>query len=307
MWRDLRVLVTGGRGFLGAHLVSQLRALGADPVAVGRAEADLVDWEATRSLFESVRAQAVIHCAVNGGGIGWMGDHPVESGRDSARMNLNALDAAWQTGAKLFIGASSACVYPRDCPIPFEESQIWSGYPEPLNGPYALSKRLMMDLGAAYHRQHGLQVSFPILANLYGPGDALSQDRAHAVAGLLLRCLEGPDELRVWGTGRATREFLFVEDAAAGVLASALCTDPGPVNIGTGVEVSLAELASEIVAACGYEGDLVFDSTRPDGQPRKCMSVTSAAERLGWRAQTSLTEGLGRTVSWYRDQLEGTR
>jgi GDP-L-fucose synthase len=165
----------------------------------------------------------------------------------------------------------------------------------------------MMDLGAAYHRQHGLQVSFPILANIYGPGDALSQDRAHAVAGLLLRCLEGPDELRVWGTGRATREFIFAEDAAAGVLASARCAEPTPVNIGTGVEVSIAELASEIVAACGYEGALVFDTTRPDGQPRKCMRVTSAVERLGWRAQISLAEGLRRTVAWYRSQLGEAR
>jgi GDP-L-fucose synthase len=305
MWRDLRVLVTGGRGFLGSHIVRKLHELGADPVAVGRAEADLVDWEATRVLFDSVRPQAVVHCAVNGGGIGWMGTHPVESGRDSARMNINALDAAHLSGAGLFIGASSACVYPRNCPIPFEESQIWNGYPEPLNGPYALSKRLMMDLGAAYHRQHGLAVSFPILANLYGPGDSLSQERAHAVAGLLLRCLADPPELRVWGTGRATREFLYVEDAADGVLASARSRDPVPVNIGTGVEVSIASLAAEVVRAVGYTGELVFDESKPDGQPRKCMSASAAFERLDWRARVSLSEGLDRAVAWYRAQLEG--
>jgi GDP-L-fucose synthase len=305
MWQGLRVLVTGGRGFLGNHIVRRLRHLGSDPVAVGRAEADLVNWEATLALFESVGAQAVVHCAVNGGGIGWMGSHPVESGRDSARMNLNALEAAHRTGARLFIGASSACVYPRDCPVPFEESQIWNGYPEPMNGPYALSKRLMMDLGAAYHRQHGLAVSFPVLANLYGPGDSLSQDRAHAVAGLLLRCLSNPSELRVWGTGRATREFLYVEDAADGVLASARSADPSPVNIGTGVEVSIASLASEVVRACGYRGQLVFDESKPDGQPRKCMSTQAAIERLGWRSQVSLAEGLDRTVLWYREHLEG--
>jgi GDP-L-fucose synthase len=303
MWQDLRVLVTGGRGFLGTHVVERLHQLGADPVSVGRAEADLLDLDSTLSLFHSVGAQAVVHCAVNGGGIGWMGSHPVESGRDSARMNLNALEAAHRSGAALFIGVSSACVYPRDGEIPLVESRIWDGYPEPTNGPYALSKRLMMDLGAAYHRQHGLQVAFPILANLYGPGDALSQDRAHAVAGLLLRCLGGPDELVVWGSGNATREFLYVEDAADGVLASARCSRPEPVNIGTGIEVPIARLASEISRACGYTGTLRFDTRKPDGQPRKCMSIGAAAERLGWRSRTSLADGLDRTVAWYRLQL----
>ncbi len=303
MWQGLRVLVTGGRGFLGTQIVERLRQLGADPVAVGRDDADLVDLDAALNLFDDVRPKVVVHCAVNGGGIGWMGAHPVESGRDSARMNLNALEAAHRSGAALFIGASSACVYPRDGQIPLEESRIWDGYPEPTNGPYALSKRLMMDLGAAYHRQHGLQVAFPILANLYGPGDALTQERAHAVAGLLLRCLDGPDELVVWGSGEATREFLYVEDAADGVLATALCARPDPVNIGTGIEVPISRLAQEIARACGYTGDIVFDRSKPDGQPRKCMSVESAVQRLGWRAPTPLDEGLDRTVLWYRSQL----
>ena len=303
MWAQERVLVTGGRGFLGRHIVEELRQLGAEPVPVGRDEADLVDLDETLALFREVRATTVVHCAVNGGGIGWMRDHPVDSGLDSARMNLNTLDAAHQTGAQRFIGASSACVYPRDCPVPFEEDQIWNGYPEPTNGPYALSKRLMMDLGAAYHRQYGLSVSFPILANLYGPGDSTSQERAHAVAGLLLRCLEEPDELLVWGSGRATREFIYVRDAARGVLASGRCSSPAPVNIGTGVEVSIAELAEEVAHACGYTGPVVFDPSKPDGQPRKCLSVSHAKQRLDWTAQVSLTEGLKRTVEWYRQQL----
>ncbi len=302
MWAQERVLVTGGRGFLGRHIVELLRQAGADPIPVGRNEANLVDLDETLDLFRSIGATTVVHCAVNGGGIGWMRDHPVDSGLDSARMNLNALDAAHQTGARRFIGASSACVYPRDCPVPFEESQIWNGYPEPTNGPYALSKRLMMDLGAAYHRQYGLSVSFPILANLYGPGDSTSQERAHVVAGLLLRCLNEPAQLSVWGSGRATREFIYVEDAARGVLASARCGSPEPVNIGTGIEVSIAELAQEVAKACGYRGPVVFDPSKPDGQPRKCLSVTHAEQRLGWKAQVALPEGLKRTVDWYRKQ-----
>ena len=303
MWAQERVMVTGGRGFLGRHIVDLLRESGADVVPVGRTEADLVDWDETLALFRSVQATTVVHCAVNGGGIGWMRSHPVESGLDSARMNLNALDAAHQTGARRFIGASSACVYPRDCPVPFTEDQIWNGYPEPTNGPYALSKRLMMDLGAAYHRQHGLAVSFPILANLYGPGDSLSQERAHAVAGLILRCLEEPEAFTVWGSGRATREFIYVRDAAMGVLASARCPSPAPVNIGTGVEVSISSLAEEVARACHYSGPLIFDDTKPDGQPRKCLSVTEAERRLEWRAHVSLAEGLQHTVAWYRQKL----
>ena len=302
MWASRRVLVSGGRGFLGQHIVRKLTQLGADPIPVGRSEADLTDLDATLKLFASVRPEAVVHCAVNGGGIGWMGAHPVESGRDSARMNINALDATHRCGAELFIGVSSACVYPRDCSIPFEESQIWNGYPEPTNGPYALSKRMMMDLGGAYFRQHGLRVAFPVLANLYGPGDALVPDRAHAVAGLLLRCLNSPKELRVWGTGRATREFLYIEDAASGVLATAAVSDSRPINIGTGIEVPLKDLAKEIARACDYHGDLVFDASKPDGQPRKCLDVREARSRLGWSAHTGLAEGLDRTVAWYRAQ-----
>lgn len=294
--------MTGGRGFLGRHVVSRLKALGADPVAVGRAEANLTDAQQALALFDDVAAEVVVHCAAQGGGIGWMREHPVESGRDNALINLHALDAAFRSGASLFIGASSTCAYPRTPPVPFQEHDLWNGYPEPTNAPYAQSKRLMMDMGRAYFQQHGFRTSFGLLGNLYGPGDDLDIERAHVVAALILRCLGKPDELIVWGTGRATREHLFVEDAADGLLALAKRGDPDPINIGTGQEVTVADLATAVAEATGYSGPIRFDESKPDGQPRKVMDCSRAKDLLGWEARTSLRDGLKKTVQWYREQ-----
>ena len=303
MWVGTRVLVTGGRGFLGTHIVRRLSELGADPVAVGRREADLTLRGEVDRLVTDVRPAVVVHCGVQGGGIGWMAAHPVESGRDNSLMNIHLLESSNAGGVELFIGIGSACAYPRICPIPFMESSFLDGPPEPTNAPYAESKRLMVELGKAYRAQHGLKTVFPMLANLYGPGDALTQDRAHAVAGLILRCLDDPEELSVWGSGRATREFLFIEDAANGVLACAGFGSSNPVNIGTGIEVPISQLAQEIANACGYKKSVSFDPSKPDGQPRKCLDVSLATRELGWQATTSLREGLAKTVGWYRSQL----
>lgn len=301
-WRAQRVLVTGGRGFLGRHIVDALRQKGADPVAVGRSDADLRDRDAVQSLFATVRPDAVVHAAVEGGGIGWMKAHPVESGQDNARMNLNTLEAAAQHRVSVFVGVSSACVYPRMCPVPFDESDIWNGYPEPTNGPYALSKRLMMDMGRAYEQQYGLHCVFPILANLYGPGDHTDPTRAHVVADLMIRCAQRPEALVVWGTGSATREFLFAPDAAEGVLAcaGARC---GPINIGSGQEIAIRDLAQAVLQAWDLDIPVQLDRDKPDGQPRKCLSVQRAHDLLGWQAPTPLQQGLRQTAAWYRGQL----
>jgi GDP-L-fucose synthase len=304
MWNGTRALVTGGRGFLGSHVVARLEQLGADPVAVGSADADLTNREATLELFESVKPTVVVHCAVQGGGIGWMREHPVESGRDNVLINVHALDAAHRCGAELFIGASSTCCYPRTPPVPFKEEDIWKGYPEPTNAPYAQSKRTLMDLGRAYFDQYGFRSVFGVLGNLYGPGDETDVERAHVVAALILRCLSKPETVHVWGTGRATREHLYVEDAADGLLALARWGRPDPINIGTGVEVSVAELAVLVAEATGFDGEIAFDPSKPDGQPRKVMDCGLATRELGWSARKSLRQGLVETVEWYRSLKE---
>ena len=233
----------------------------------------------------------MIHCAVDGGGIGWMREHPVQSGHDNALINLHTLAASHRSGVEVVVCAGSACAYPRITAVPFREDQLWEGRPEPTNAAYAESKRLAIELGRAYFDQHGFRVVFPLLANLYGPLDHLDPERAHVVAALIQRCLAGPERLVVWGTGRATREHLYVEDAADGMLAMLGWPSPEPLNIGTGVEVSVAELARAVAAACGFDGPIAFDTTKPDGQPRKCLDVTRASAELGWRAPTSSRRG----------------
>jgi GDP-L-fucose synthase len=294
----VRLLLTGGSGFLGGHLQAAAEARGATVLAPGRAAADLRDPAAVRALFVALRPDVVVHAAVQGGGIGWMRDHPVESGRDNALMALAVLDAAQVAGVRAVVGVGSACAYPRDCPVPFREEALWDGAPEPLNAAYGMAKRLMIELGAAYSAQHGLPVASPLLANLYGPGDHLSPARAHVIAALIQRCLAAPPALEVWGSGTPTREHLYITDAAEGVLAS--IGFDGAINIGSGDERSIRQLARAVAAAVGYPGPITFDPSRPDGQPRKCLDPSRAAALLGWRAVVPLEEGLARTVAWYR-------
>ena len=298
-----RVLVTGGRGFLGQHVVRAVQQCGGEAVPVGRSDADLTSRRESHQLIADVRPSIVMHCAAQGGGIGWMKQHPVESGRDNALINTHILDAAFHGGVSAFVGASSACAYPRICPIPFKEEAIWDGPPEPTNGPYAESKRLMMSLCRAYHEQHGFHAMSAVLANLYGPGDHLTPSRSHVVAALIQRVVTEPTELSVWGSGTPTREFIYAEDAAEGMLALLKWKRPEPVNIGTGIEVSIHDLARAVTRAAGFTGPIVLDTDKPDGQPRKCLDVTRAHKQLNWRAKTPLDVGLKRTIDWYRTQM----
>lgn len=304
-WDGRRALLTGAGGFLGSHLADRLRAAGAILIAPRRAELDLLDRAATEAFFRDARPELVIHAAVDGGGIGYMREHPGSVLFNNLLMNTHALHAAHLAGAERFVGVSSVCAYPRDAPVPMRESDLWAGYPEPTNGPYGLSKRVLMEQGRAYRAQYGLRVAFPMPTNLYGPRDDFSLERSHVVPALIRRCLEaveaGAEEIVVWGTGKATRELLYVEDCADAVLIMAERWDsPEPVNLGNGVEVPVAELVAAIARACGYTGRLVWDTTKPDGQPRKSLDTSRAAEGFGWRASVDLDEGLRRTVAWYR-------
>lgn len=300
MYKNKIVLITGGSGFLGKAMTRFLT----DHCIVhslSSQDVDLRNRNETIDCFASIQPDIVIHCAVQGGGIGWMKDHPVDSGQDNIYINTHSLEASFLCGADSFIGVSSACIYPKQAELPYNEDQIWDGYPEPLNGPYALSKRLMMDLGRAYATQHQFHCSFPILANLYGEGDHISPDKAHVIADLMIRCSQDPEQLIVWGTGVAQREFIHVDDAIQGILAC-LNGDPGSFfNIGSGEATSILDLAHLILDAHGLHCPIVLDRSKPDGQLQKRMSVEKAKKELGWSSQISLKEGLFRTAKWYRE------
>ena len=292
-------LITGASGFLGSRMRRVLESYGQKTIPLSSSDCDLRCRRSTLSMFEKLRPDVVVHCAVQGGGIGWMKAHPVESGEDNIRINVNALEASWRAGARHFIGVSSACVYPKFGQIPFVEEDIWNGAPEPLNMSYALSKRFMMELGRAYAQQYGFHATFPILANLYGPGDHLQPERAHVIADLMIRAAQHPKKLMVWGTGKAKREFLHVQDAVCGVLAMLNAPASACINIGSGEEVSILDLAAEIVTSFNLDIPIELDSTKPDGQLRKVMSVDKAERLLSWKAQIGLKEGLKETAQWY--------
>lgn len=309
-WNDLPVLVTGGAGFLGSFVVERLQARGARVVVPRSRDVDLRSLEACLDLWRQVRPQVVIHCAVDGGGIGYMRENPYSIGFHNLQLNLNTLHASLTTGVEMYVGVSSVCAYPRDTPVPMREADLWSGYPEPTNATYGLSKRMMMDLGLAARQQHGFNAVFPMPVNLYGPRDDFSLERSHVVPALLRRFLEareqGLEEVVAWGTGEATRELLYVEDCAdAVVLAAERLDRPDPVNLGTGVEVKVRDLVESVARATGYQGRIVWDRSKPDGQPRKCLDVSRAREWLGWQARVGLEEGLERTVQWVRQAGKG--
>ena len=298
------ILLTGGHGFLGRHLISALSKAGHDVEAPSRAELDLSDRRAVQQFFKAGAFEACIHAAATGGGIGWMKAHPETALLGNLLANTHVLEAAADKGVYL-VGVSSACVYPRDAIQPMEETQIWEGAPEPSNGPYGQAKRLMLVQGAAAAAERGADCAFVVPTNLYGPGDHFAPDRSHIVAALVRRFeearVQAQPEVLCWGSGQATRDLLFVRDAAEAILC-ALQQRPGPepINLGTGLEYSTAVIAEAIAEATGYKGRIQWDRSRPDGMPRKVLHTGRAQERLGWRAKTDLATGLRETVEWFR-------
>jgi GDP-L-fucose synthase len=302
-----RVAVTGGAGFLGRAVCARLVAAGAVPRVPRRAEVDLRDAGATARWFAAQRPDLVVHAAASGGGIGWMRAHPATSFADNVLLNTVVLDAAWRAGVRRLVGVSSACAYAADAAQPMREDALFAGEPEPTNGPYGHAKRAMLVHGRALHEEHGFDCAFVVPTNLYGPGDDFGP-RSHVVAALVRRFEEarvaGVNVVTCWGTGTATRDLLYVEDAAAAIVALlARGGGPAPINLGSGEERTLAEIARACAEAVGYAGALDWDRGQPDGMPRKVLDTTRALERLSWRPRVALREGLARTVAWHRAQL----
>jgi GDP-L-fucose synthase len=302
----VRVLVTGGAGFLGSHVLEALRAAGARDICVPRSrEVDLTDGAATRRLFETQRPGLVLHLAAKVGGIGANQKHPGTFFRDNLAMGFNVLEEARRAGTQKVVVAGTICAYPKFAPIPFREEDLWNGYPEETNAPYGIAKKALLVMAQAYRQEFGSNFVMLFPVNLYGPRDNFDLESSHVIPAMIRKFASAVQsrarEVVLWGDGSPTREFLYVEDAAQGLVQAALhYDDPEPVNLGAGFEISMRELAARIAAKLGYAGSIVWDATRPNGQPRRSLDVSRARERFGFQARVSFDDGLERTIAWYR-------
>ncbi|HEX9012430.1 MAG TPA: GDP-L-fucose synthase [Anaerolineaceae bacterium] len=305
-WEGKRVCVTGGAGFLGSHLVARLHERGAQEIFIPRIESyNLVDPGDIQRMLDDSRPDVIIHLAAQVGGIGANRAHPAEFFYNNLMMGVQLMHQAWQRGVGKFLALGTVCAYPKFTPVPFHEDDLWNGYPEETNAPYGLAKKMLLVQAQAYRQQYGYDAIFLMPVNLYGPGDNFNPASSHVIPALIRKCLEaeqrGEREVVVWGDGSPTREFLYVEDAAEGIALAAECYDgPEPVNLGSGNEISIRDLAGLIARLTGFSGRLVFDTSQPNGQPRRALDVSRAEKLFGFRAKTSFEEGLRRTVDWYR-------
>jgi GDP-L-fucose synthase len=300
-----RVLVTGGAGFLGSWVVRRLQAAGCPAITAPRSrDSDLVQEAAVRRLYKAARPDIVIHLAARVGGIGANRANPGRFFYDNLMMGALLMDYARRHGVEKFVAVGTVCCYPKHTPVPFHEEALWDGYPEETNAPYGMAKKMLLVQAQAYREEYGFNAIFLLPVNLYGPGDNFHPATSHVIPALIRRCVEArdarQDEVVVWGTGKATREFLYVEDAAEAIVLATIRYDRSePVNVGAGFEISIRELAERIVALTGYEGRVVWDGSKPDGQPRRCLDTSRAEREFGFRARTTFADGLERTVRWY--------
>ena len=304
-WSNQRVLVTGGRGFLGPYVLAGLAARGCDAVvAPARTDYDFRVPDDVRRAYRDFRPTMVIHLAAVVGGIGANQQRPAEFFYDNLMMGTQLLDQAWRTGVQKFVAIGTVCAYPSATPVPFREADLWNGYPEATNAPYGLAKKMLLVQSDAYRRQYGFNSIFLLPANLYGRGDHFDEGRSHVIPALIRRCAEargrGAGAIEVWGDGTATREFLYAADAAEGILlASERYDSSEPVNLGSGFEISIADLAHQIAECVGFRGRIVWNDDRPNGQARRRLDTSLAETQFGFRASTPFAEGLQRTVAWY--------
>ena len=301
-----RIVVTGGTGFLGRHLISQLEKMGCRDVFVPiHSEYDLTRIDAIERLFDEHRPEILIHLAAVVGGIGANRTNPGRFFYDNAIMGIQLIDAALRHGIEKTVVLGSICAYPKFTPVPFLEEELWNGYPEETNAPYGLAKKMLLVQCQAYREQYGMNAIFLLPVNLYGPRDNFNLESSHVIPALIRKCVEavkdGRDEIVLWGDGSPTREFLYVEDAAEGILLATERYDKSdPVNLGSGMEISIRDLATTIAAMTGFTGRIVWDTSQPNGQPRRCLDVSRAEREFLFRSATPFEVGLRKTIDWYR-------
>ncbi len=305
-WQSRRVCVTGGAGFLGSFVTEKLRQRGARDIFIPRyPEYDLVQPQDVERLLDDSRPDVIIHLAAHVGGIGANRLHPAEFFYDNLMMGVQLMHQAWKRGVEKFVAIGTVCAYPKYTPVPFREEDLWNGYPEETNAPYGLAKKMLLVQAQAYRQQYGFNAIFLLPVNLYGPRDNFDLESSHVIPALIRKCIEaqesGQKTVEVWGDGSPTREFLYVEDAAEGILlATERYNGAEPVNLGSGFEISIRDLAELIRRLTGFEGDLVWDASKPNGQPRRALDISRAEKYFGFRARTNFEEGLRRTIEWYR-------
>ena len=304
-WTTRRVMVTGGNGFLGSAVVSRLRDAGATGIFVPRSsEYDLRTHDGIARVLADARPDLIIHLAAVVGGIGANRENPGRFFYENAIMGIELMEQARLSGVAKFVGIGTVCSYPKFTPVPFHEDDLWNGYPEETNAPYGVAKKMLLVQGQAYRAQYGFNAIHLLPVNLYGPGDNFDPASSHVIPALIRKCLEARDRgdsyIEVWGTGAASREFLYVDDAAQAIVLAAERYDDGdPVNLGVGAEITIRDLVELIARLTRYGGELRWDARKPDGQPRRALDTTRARERFGFAAGTSFETGLRRTIDWY--------
>ena len=336
-WSDRRILVTGGAGFLGSFVVEKLQERGCKDIFVPRSkDYNLVEMETVKRLYNDAKPDIVIHLAARVGGIGANRANPGKFFYENLMMGVQMMEVGRQMGIEKFVAVGTVCAYPKFTPVPFKEQDLWNGYPEETNAPYGLAKKMLLVQAQAYRQQYGVNAIYLLPVNLYGPRDNFDPESSHVIPALIRKCIEARDKVSskmyaegsdktaysvlptdampteeiptadsppsvvVWGTGKPTREFLYVEDAAEGILLAAeKYNKPDPVNLGAGFEISIKELVELIVKLTGFKGQIIWDISKPDGQPRRMLDVSKARKEFGFRAKTSLEEGLKKTIDWY--------